>query len=71
MSSTVGGNLVGHIRVDLTNGSGFTMQFSIVHAFSNKGKYFQRFPTTFHNVVLSDGTEMKKPSEAKMKREFN
>lgn len=70
VSSTVGGNLVGHIRVNLTSGAEFRMQFSIVHAISKKGTYFQRFPTTFHNVRLSDGDEMKKPSEAKMKREF-
>ena len=70
VESTVGGNLVGHIRVRTSTGGSFVMQFSIVHAFSNKGTYFQRFPTTFHNVTLSDGTEMKKPSEAKMKREF-
>lgn len=48
----------------------FMVQNSVVHHVNSYGTWYAQFPTTFHNVLLSDGTTMKQPSEAKMKRLF-
>ncbi len=69
ISHSIGLNLTGVITVECENSS-FDASFSIVHKMSNRGTYFQQFPTRFHNVVLADGSSMKSPSEAKMKKIF-
>lgn len=63
-------DLTGYIRFELKDGRSFRMTFDVVTKCSNRGKWFQQFPTRFHDVILKDGSRMKTPSEAKMKREF-
>ena len=48
----------------------FTVINKIVSKYSIRGKSFNQFPTTFHDVVFPDGTKMKMPSEEKMVKEF-
>ena len=64
------GALYGNMDINFTDGSRFTVTFDVVTKCSHKGTWFNQFPTRFTNVWLSDGTKMKTPSEAKMKREF-
>lgn len=52
-------------------------QFTVINkivakqSYSRSGtKLFFQFPTTFHDVILSDGSKMKYPSEQKMVKEF-
>lgn len=63
---TLSGNLI----VKCSDGSGFRASFSVETSVSVNGKWFNRFPTRFHDVVMSDGTKMASPSEAKMKQTF-
>lgn len=63
-------SLNGSGKVEFTDGSKFSMTFSTVLNVSKNGNFFYRWPTRFRNVFLSDGTKMKSPSEAKMKKEF-
>lgn len=58
------------IHISFPDGSGFTIQSQIVHAVSKNGVFFSRHPMTFHNVTYEDGTRMKTPSAARMKKEF-
>jgi hypothetical protein len=62
--------LTGYMNFELVDGRAFDMSFSVVTKVSSKGHWFQQFPTRFHNVILADGSKMKTPSEAKMKKEF-
>lgn len=48
----------------------FTAKTQIVAVWNNNGTNFVRYPLTFHDVVLSDGTQMKSPSEKKMISDF-
>lgn len=41
-----------------------------VYGYSKSNTPFVRFPTMFHDVILSDGTKMKSPNEEKMNKEF-
>jgi len=63
-------SLTGNVIVECEDGSGFRASFNIEMSVSVKGKVFNRYPTRFHDVKLSDGTTMKSPSEAKMKKQF-
>lgn len=58
------------IRFEFADGSSFDAQNSIVSKWSSKGRPFNQYPTTFHNVVLPDGSRMKNPSESRVKKEF-
>jgi hypothetical protein len=58
------------LKFEFADGSRFLVHNDVVHKFSSRGRPFAQFPTTFHDVVLADGTRMKNPSEAKMKKEF-
>lgn len=62
--------LEGTLRFTFKDGSAFTCRNSVVFAYSVHGTPFNRFPLTFHNVTLADGTKMKSPSEEKMNTEF-
>lgn len=66
---SLGSSLTGEVLFEFTNGDSFLVVNTIEFAISKLGNWFNRFPTRFHNVVLS-GEKMKQPSEAKMKREF-
>lgn len=50
--------------------SSFTLESSVVYKYSQMGKLFFQYPTRFKNVKLSDGSNMKMPSEKKMIEEF-
>lgn len=65
-----GHNLTGTLIVELTNGSKFVMTFNVITKISKLGKWFNQFPTRFTSVKMEDGTMMRTPSEAKMKKEF-
>jgi len=58
------------IRFEFADGSSFDAQNSIVSKWSSKGRPFNQYPTTFHNVILPGGERMKQPSEANVKKEF-
>jgi uncharacterized protein (UPF0333 family) len=51
------------------DGSSFNVDSNIVHVVNSYGTWFQRYPTTFHNVVLK-GERLKSPSEASVRKAF-
>jgi hypothetical protein len=48
------------------DGSQFTVRNKTVFKISPLGKGFEQFPTTFHDVVMPDGSRMGAPSEQRM-----
>lgn len=60
------GRLSGMLAVEFTDGAGFVVDNNVVYAHSTRGKLFARFPLTFHDVILADGSRMKQPSEERM-----
>lgn len=48
----------------------FRTRMQAVLSYSSKGKPFNRFPVTFHNVVLPTGEKMGQPSEKRMNEVF-
>lgn len=58
------------INFKFNDGSGFSMMTKRVFAISKLGNPFSRFPTTFHNVVFSNGERMNRPSVDRMQKEF-
>ncbi|WP_334043684.1 hypothetical protein [Burkholderia ambifaria] len=63
-------SLRGNLRLTFEDGSNFDVQNSVVWSRSVNDKVFLRYPLTFHQVVMPDGTRMKQPSEEKMNTEF-
>ncbi|MBN3729511.1 hypothetical protein [Burkholderia sp. Tr-20390] len=63
-------SLRGSLRLAFEDGSCFDVQNSVVWSRSVHDKVFLRFPLTFHQVVMPDGSKMKLPSEEKMNTEF-
>ena len=57
-------------RVAFAAGGGFRYTNSIVYATSNQGKPYVQYPARFHDVVRPDGTPLKGPSEAAVRRAF-
>lgn len=64
------GGLVGSLRLHFHDGSAFTVQNSVVYAHSVHGTRFVRYPLTFHDVRLRDGSNMPRPSEERMHTVF-
>ena len=60
----------GRIRISFRDGSGFEARSQGVMSESCHGKSFMRYPLTFHDVVMADGTSMNRPSEKKMNTLF-
>lgn len=58
------------MKFEFEDGSGFTLESSVVYKYSQMGKLFFQYPTRFKNVRLADGSMMKMPSEKKMIEEF-
>lgn len=58
------------IRFEFADGASFDAQNNIVSKWSSKGRPFNQYPTTFHNVILPGGERMKQPSESKVKEAF-
>ena len=64
------GRLSGMLAVEFKDGSRFVVDNNVVYAHSTRGKLFARFPLTFHDVTLADGSRMKQPSEERMHEIF-
>lgn len=62
--------LTGDLKVEFEDGSSFLASNSIVFSTSIHGKPFARFPLTFHNVVMPDGSRMPRPSEERVNTIF-
>ena len=60
----------GIMDVSFQDGSSFQVKNQAVWSHSLHGKGFLRFPTTFHKVIMPDGSAMKTPSEEKMNKVF-
>jgi len=70
-ADTSRGTIEGTLGLDFNDNSSFIVNSKIVYSYSVKGTPFSRYPTTFHNVQLPDGTRMTgRASEARMKEEF-
>jgi hypothetical protein len=71
IDATVRGNvLVTRMTFAFADGSSFEVMNQIVHQYSPLGRPFARFPTTFHDVRLADGSKLAGPSELLMKTVF-
>lgn len=62
--------LQGTLRFTFPDGSAFTVQNSVVVVVNSHNTQFCRFPLTFHQVVLADGSRMSQPSEERMNTVF-
>lgn len=62
--------LTGTLKVTFDDGSLFYAKNSVVYSISTLGKPFLRFPLTFHDVKMADGSKMAKPSEERMNTVF-
>ena len=60
----------GRLRIFFEDGANFEVRSQGVMSFSGNGTHFVRYPTTFHDVRLPDGTLMDRPSEKKMNEVF-
>ncbi len=70
-SDTSRGTIEGTLGLDFNDNSSFIVHSKLVFSYSVHGKPFSRYPTTFHKVVLPDGTKMTgRASEQRMKDEF-
>jgi hypothetical protein len=65
-----GGVYEGDIRFTFSDGSSFTVRNQTVGKANAQGTFFYQFPTTFHDVVLPDGSLMREPSEERMQKVF-
>jgi hypothetical protein len=62
--------LKGTFRIAFTDGSNFVVHNQSVYVVNSHGTRFMRYPLTFHDVVLADGSTMKAPSEERMNTVF-
>lgn len=70
-TSDLGNYKRNEIDFKFDDGSYFTVRNSIVVSHSKYGKPFYRYPTTFHNMKLSNGKFLPNPSELDLKKSFN
>jgi hypothetical protein len=64
------GSVTCDLRFAFKDGSSFTAASSVVQSVSKNGKWFYRYPTTFHDAVLPNGEKIANPSEQKMEEVF-
>jgi hypothetical protein len=64
------GRLSGMLAIAFTDGSRFVVDNNLVYSSSVRNREFMRFPLTFHDVVLADGSRVKRPSEERMHEIF-
>jgi hypothetical protein len=64
------GILEANIHFDFEDKSKFLLCNKIVFKTSQYGTPFYQYPSTFHDVVLSNGEKMAQPSEQRMNKEF-
>ena len=62
--------LTGMLQFHFTDGSNFIVQNAVVGSYSCHGKYFHRYPLTFHDVIMPNGKKMGRPSEQRMNEIF-
>lgn len=62
----MGRGIGGEIAFTFTDHSSFIVRNAVKWNTSSSGKFFNQFPTTFHDVVLPDGKAMPQPSEQRM-----
>jgi len=60
------GDFFGSMNIEFMDGSKFTVVNKVVSKVNYHGTWFNQFPTTFHDVVMPDGSKMKQPSEKRM-----
>ena len=70
LNINAGADYGGDIQFNFEDGSSFVVRNKTVIKQSVLGKWFAQYPTTFHQVVLSDGSKMSGVSEKKMLEEF-
>lgn len=64
------GRLSGMLAIEFTDGARFLVDNNVVYSSSVRNRQFVRFPLTFHDVTLADGSRMKQPSEERMHSVF-
>jgi hypothetical protein len=62
--------LTGTLVFSFHDGSRFTVVNQVVYVVNQYGTAFNRFPLTFHDVVMADGKPMGRPSEERMNTIF-
>lgn len=63
----IGGHTYGgEIKFSFEDGSSFLLRNKTIWKRSSGGVVFTQFPTTFHDVVMPDGSKMPAPSEKRM-----
>lgn len=63
-------SMEGEFDVRFKDGSSFKLKNAVVFVVNQFQTHFCRFPTTFHDVVLPDGSIMSHPSEERMHKVF-
>ncbi|WP_411839603.1 hypothetical protein [Paracoccus sp. ME4] len=58
------------LRASFEDGSSFDIRTSVVWSQNQFGTVYARYPVTFHDVTLPDGSRMGTPSEARMQEIF-
>lgn len=69
-ASVSGGVLETRMSFTFPDTSSFEVRNQIVQQYSPLGRPYVRFPTTFHDVRLADGSRLSQPSELVMKTTF-
>ncbi|MFX4300209.1 hypothetical protein [Pseudosulfitobacter pseudonitzschiae] len=64
------GAMEGRLRLLFAGEAGFEARSQAVMSFSQNGTPFMRYPLTFHDVCLTDGSVMSRPSEKRMNEVF-
>lgn len=69
-SYSVHGLHEGYVSLKFTDGSAFDISNSVTFCQNSHGTCYEMYPTRYHKVIMSDGTQMKKVNEKKMKESF-
>ena len=64
------GVIEGEMHLAFKDGAQFNVRNKVVSVVNAHGTFFYRFPTTFHDIVKSDGAKFKRMSEKQMNEEF-
>lgn len=63
------GTIEGRLKITFDDSSEFQVDSKVVYSYSTHGTTFMRYPTTFHNIIMSDGSKLR-PSEKNMNEIF-
>ncbi len=64
------GQMEGRLQLSFGDGASFEARTQAVFSYSQYGTPFMRYPLTFHDVRMPDGSLMEQPSEKKMNEMF-